>query len=564
MRNAFFCLYFILFVVSPSALALTYGSQDPGTIATYRLEGSAPNGESRYHMIIVPENTSEVFVEILSVSGETMGFELKDPQGAVAEEGEGDFWVTKVSRPPAGAWTLRVIGQGDSSNRYVGLASATSGVSSGTITRAVEKDEIELDEIELGEDVAFLSLDFKTLSEDDLKITLNSPLGEDVWTATSHRPDEVRSETVDYPMPGTWVVEVSGTNVKESGRFEIAWTELSGHQKRPAGEGVIDFLSGGDFSGQVYDGEICTYNFDLPDGTGLLALGLSTLSDDDIKATLYSPLGEEVWSHTTISPNSPVSTRVQFPMAGMWTLEVFGSGVKSSGRYSGFIELLDGPLPIATDSDVTADLLVGSVGDEDVGSEYALTVPPDSSDLTIDFRSLSSDDLKVFLITPEMDEIWSATSTNLDQIRSKSITSPMAGVWTLGVLGPGLKESGLYLAQILLSPVGLPPTPSTLLFEGEISRGDVLDQSITIPDDVDMLVIYAVRRGGDIELRLQNPSGVEVDHTTSDILTVAAPLPGTWTLKAVGGDGEGPDSYQVRVWMSPPGSQSSGSLAAPN
>ncbi len=564
MRHTLFCSLFVLLLVAASASALTYGSADPGSTVEDRFEGCAPKGESRYHEILVPENATELFIEILSVSGELVGFELKDPQGALAKEGEDDYRAIKVSRPAAGLWTLKVTGQGESSNRYLGLARTALGESSGTITKAVKKDEIELHEIEVRENVGSLSLDFNTLSEDDLKITLSSPLGKEVWTTTSHRPDEVRSETVDYPMPGTWKVEVRGSGVKESGRFEISWTQLFGHQNRPTGEDPIDLLSGGDFSGQVADGEIISYSFAVPKGTGYLALGLSTLTDDDLKASLYSPLGEQVWSATTPTPDRPASTGVQFPMPGMWTMEVLGSAVKSSGRYSGWVEILDGPLPISSGSEVTSDLLIGYVGDEDAGREYALNVPEDSSHLTPDFRSLSDDDLKVVLFSPEMKQIWSATSPNSDQVRSKTVDRPMAGDWTLGVLGPGLKESGLYLTQVTLAPVSLPPTTSTLLMEGEISRGDVIDHPIFVPEDVDMLFIYAVRHGGDLELRLLNPSGIEVDRSSSGILTVVAPLPETWTLKAIGKEGEGPENYQIRVWMRPSGQPRYGSLAAPS
>lgn len=552
MRQPLFCPLFVLLLVAASASALTYGSADPTSFVEDRFEGYAPKGESRSHEILVPENATELFIEILSVSGELVGFELKDPQGALAEEGEDDYQVIKVSRPAAGLWTLKVTGQGESSNRYLGLARTASGESSGTITTAVKKDEIELAEIEVGENVGSLSLDFNTLSEDDLKITLSSPLGKEVWTTTSHRPDEVRSQTVDYPMPGTWKVEVRGSGVKESGRFEISWTELAGHQNRPIGEEPIDLLSGGDFSGQVADDEICSYNFAVPEGAGYLALGLSTLTEDDLKASLYNPLGEEVWSTTSHSPDQPISTGVQFPMTGKWTIEVLGSAVKSSGRYSGRVEILDGPLPISSGPEVTSDLLIGQVSDEDEGREYALAVPEDSSHLTLDFRSLSDDDLKVVLFSPEMKQIWSTTSPNSDQVRSKTVDSPMAGDWTLGILGPGLKESGLYLAQVTLAPVSLPPVPSTLLMEGEVSRGDVVDHTILVPEDVDMIFIYAVCQGGDLEMRMLNPGGIEVDRSSSSILTVVAPLPGTWTIKSVGTEGEGPGDYQIRVWMTSP------------
>jgi len=353
-------------------------------------------------------------------------------------------------------------------------------------------------------------------------------------------------------MPGTWLVEVFGSGVEESGRFEIAWTQLSGPPKSPAGQEPIDLGPGRDFSGQVADGEICTYQSEVPEGAGFLALGLSTLTDDDLKATLYSPLGEDVWTATSHSPDQPISTGVEFPMAGDWTIEVLGSGVKSSGRCSGWIEVLDGPLPISSGPGVTSDLLIGYVGDEQEGREYALPVPEYTSSLAIEFRSLSDDDLKAVLSSPEMDPIWSSTSPSPEKTRSKTITSPMAGVWTLGVLGPGPKESGLFLAAVTLAPVGLPSTPSTLHFEGEIARGDVVDHSILVPEDVDMLNIYATRQGGDLELRLQNPGKIEVEKTSSGILTVAAPLPGSWTLKAVGTGGEGPGSYQIRVWMTPP------------
>jgi len=312
MRQPLFCPLFVLLLLAASASALTYGSADPASFVEDRFEGYAPKGESRYHEILVPENATELFIEILSVSGELVGFELKDPQDALAEEDEDDYRAIKVGRPAAGLWTLKVTGQGDSSNRYLGLASIASGESSGTITKAAKKDEIELAEIEVGENVGSLSLDFKTLSEDDLKITLISPLGREVWTTTSHRPDEVRSQTVNYPMPGNWKVEVLGSGVKESGRFEISWKELSGLQNMPTGEDPIDLLSGGDFSGQVDDGEICTYSFAVPAGAGYMALGLSTLTDDDLKATLYSPLGEEVWIATTPSPDRPASTGVSF------------------------------------------------------------------------------------------------------------------------------------------------------------------------------------------------------------------------------------------------------------
>ncbi len=564
MRRILFCPLFVLLLLAASASALTYGSADPTSFVEDRFEGYAPKGESRYHEILVPENATDLFIEILSVSGELIGFELKDPQDALAEEGEDDYRAIKVSRPAAGLWTLKVTGQGDSSNRYLGLAMTASGESSGTVTRTVKKDEIELAEIEVGENVGSLSLDFKTLSEDDLKITLISPLGREVWTTTSHRPDEVRSQTVDYPMPGTWKVEVLGSGVKESGRFEISWKELSGLQNRPTGEEPIDLLSGGDFSGQVDDGEICTYSLAVPAGAGYMTLGLSTLTDDDLKATLYNPLGEEVWIATTPTPDRPASTGVQFPMPGLWTMEVLGSAVKSSGRYSGWVEILDGPFPISNGPEVTSDLLIGYIGDEDEGREYALNVPEDSSSLVIDFRSLSDDDLKVVLFSPEMKQIWSATSPNSDQVRSKTVDSPMAGDWTLGILGPGLKESGLYLAQVTLAPVSLPPATSALLMEGEISRGDVVDHTILVPEDVDMIFVYAVRQGGDLELVLLNPSGIEVDRSSSSILTVTAPLPGTWTLKAVGTGGEGPESYQIRVWMTSPGQPRYGSLVAPS
>jgi subtilisin-like proprotein convertase family protein len=552
MRQPLFCPLLVILLVTASASALTYGSADPTSFVEDHFEGYAPKGESRYHEILVPENASELFIEILSVSGELVGFELKDPKDDIVEEGQNDYMALKVNRPVQGPWTLKITGQGDSSNRYLGLAITASGESSGTITRAVKKDEIELAEIEVGEDVGSLSLDFKTLSEDDLKITLTSPLGKEVWTTTSHRPDEVRSETVDYPIPGTWKVEVRGTNVKESGRFEIAWNELSGHQIWPIGEGTIDLLSGGDFSGQVEDGEICTYSLEVPAGAGYLAFGLSALTDDDLKASLYNPLGEEVWIATSHTPDQTISTGLQFPMPGEWTIEVLGSGVKSSGRYSGWVEILDGPLPISSGTEVSSDLLIGYVGDEDEGREYTLNVPEDSSTLTLEFRSLSDDDLKVLLFSPDMKQIWSATSPNSDQVRSKTITNPMAGDWTLGVLGPGLKESGLYLAQVTLAPVSFPTTPSAHLMEGEISRGDVVDHTILVPEDVDMLFVYAACQGGDLELRLLNPSGIEVDRSSSDILTVTAPLPGTWTLKAVGTGGEGPGDYQIRVWMPAP------------
>jgi hypothetical protein len=353
-------------------------------------------------------------------------------------------------------------------------------------------------------------------------------------------------------MPGTWIVEVLGSGVKESGRFEIVWTELSGHEKRPVGQEPIDLGPGGDYSGQVTDGEICAYSFEVSEGAGFLALGLATLTEDDLKATLTSPIGEEVWTATSHTPDQPASTGIEFPMPGLWTIEVLGSGVKSSGRYSGWVEILDGPLPICSGPGVLSDLLIGWVGDEDDGREYAINVPEYTSSLAIDFGSLSNDDLKVILYSPEMKQIWTATATAPDQIRSKTVTNPMAGVWTLGVLGPGLKESGLFLAQATLAPVGLPSTPSSLLFEGEIARGDVVDQPILVPEEVDMLFIYAVCQGGDLELSLQNPSGIKVEETSSGILTVVAPLPGSWTLKATGTEGEGPGSYQIRLWMTPP------------
>ncbi len=550
MRDSLF--FPLLAILLTSASALTYGYADPASFVEDRFDGYVPKGESRYHEILVPENAAELFIEVLSVSGEPLAFELEDPQGALVEEGENDYIALMSPRPAAGSWTLRVTGQGETSNRYVGLAMTASGESSGTITKAVKKGEIEFAEIEVGENVGSLSLDFKTLSEDDLKITLSSPAGREVWTTTSHRPDEVRSETVDYPMPGTWIVEVLGSGVKESGRFEIVWTELSGIEKRPAGQEPIDLGSGGDYSGQVADGEICTYSFEVPEGAGFLALGLATLTEDDLKASLTSPIGEEVWIATSHTPDQPISTRVEFPMPGLWTIEVFGSGVKSSGRYSGWVEILDGPLPVSSGSGVLSDLLIGWVGDEDDGREYAINVPEDSSSLTIDFRSLSNDDLKVILQSPEMKQIWTATAPTPDQIRSKTVTNPMAGVWTLGVLGSSLKESGLFLAQVTLAPVGLPSTPSPLLFEGEIARGDVIGHTILVPEDVDMLFIRATRQGGDLELSLQNPGGIEVEETSSGILTVVAPLPGSWTLKATGTEGDGPGSYQIRVWMASP------------
>ncbi len=567
MRHPLFCPLFVLLLLAASASALTYGSADPTSFVEDRFEGIAPKGESIYHKILVPENASELFIEILSVSGETVIFELEDPQGTLAVDGEDDYQAIKVIRPAPGVWTLKVTGEGDSSNRYLGLARTASGESTGTVTKAVKKDEIEPSEIEVGENVGSLSLNFKTLSEDDLKITLTSPLGQEVWTTTSHRPDEIRSETVDYPMPGTWKVEVRGTNVKESGRYEIAWTKLAGHQIWPSCEGSIDLLSGGDFSGQVADDEICSYSLAVPEGAGYMALGLSTLTEDDLKATLYNPLGEDVWTATSHTPDQPISTGVQFPMTGLWTIEVLGSGVKSSGRYSGWVELLNGPFIISNGPDLQSEILIGHVSDdvgEEGGREYVLAVPEYSSDLTLDFRSLSDDDLKVVLFSPEMEQVWSATSTGVGQVRSKTVDSPMAGDWTLGVLGPGLKESGLYLAQVTLAPISLPPAPSTLLIEGEISRGDVVDHDISIAEDVDMLFVYAVRQGGDLELRLLNPSGIEVDRTTSGILTVTAPLPGTWTLKAVGKEGgEGPEDYQIHIWMASPGQPTYGSMVAP-
>jgi hypothetical protein len=556
MRYLLFCPILVVLLAAASASALNCGSAGPASFVEDHFDGYAPRGESRYHEILVPENASELFIEVLSVSGEPVGFELEDPQGALIKEGESDYIALKAPQPAAGSWTLKLIGRGETSNRYCGLAMIASGESSGTITKAVRKGEIEFAEIDVGENVGSLSLDFKTLSEDDLKITLSSPLGREVWTTTSHRPDEMRSETVDYPMPGIWIVEVLGSGVKESGRFEIVWTELSGIEKRPAGKEPIDLGPGGDFSGQVADGEICSFCFEVPEGAGFLALGLSTLTNDDLKATLTSPLGKEVWIATSHTPDQPISTGVEFPMAGKWTVEVLGSGVKSSGRYSGWVEILDGPLPTSSGSEVSTDLLIGYAGDEDEGREYALPVPEYTSSLAIDFRTLSNDDLKVLLLSPEMKQIWTATAPSSDLVRSTTIDGPMAGVWTLGVLGPGLKESGLFLAEVALAPVGLPSTPSSLLFEGEISRGDVVDHSILVPEEVDMLFIRATRQSGDLELRLQNPGGIEVEETSSGILTVVAPLPGSWTLKAVGTEGEGPGSYQIRVWMTPPGQPS--------
>jgi len=555
MRYLLFCPILVILLATASASALIYGSAEPTSFVEDHFDGYAPKGESRYHEILVPENATELFIEVLSVSGEDLSFELDDPQGESVEEGESDYIAHTAHRPVSGSWTLKVTGQGETSNRYVGLTMTASGESSGTITRAVSDGEIDVSEIEVGENVGAISLDFKTLSEDDLKITLTNPLGREVWTTTSHRPDEVRSETVDYPMPGTWIVEVLGSSVKESGRFEIDWTELSSHEKRPVGQEPISLGSGGDISGQVTDGEICSYRLEVPEGAGFLALGLATLTDDDLKATLTSPLGEEVWTATSHSAIQPVSTGISFPMPGDWTIEVLGSGVKSSGRYSGWIDVLDGPLPISSGPEVTTDLLIGYVGDEEEGRNYALPVPEYASSLAIDFRSLSDDYLKVVLYSPEMKQIWSSTSSAPDQIRSKTITNPMAGIWTLGFLGPGLKESGLCLAQVTLEPESLPRTPSTLLFEGEIARGDVVDHSILVPENVDMLYIYATRQGGDLELRLQNPSGIEVDQTSTDVLMVVAPLPGSWTLKTVGTEGEGAGDYQIRVWMNPRGQQ---------
>ncbi len=554
MRDPLFCPLLVILLMAASASALTYGSYDPTLLTEDRFDGYAPKGESKYHDIFVPENAAELFIEVLSVSGEPLGLELEDPHGALVEERESDYIALKAPRPAAGSWTLKVTGRGETSNRYVGVAMIASGESSGTITKTVGKGEIEFSEIEVGENVGSLSLDFKTLSEDDLKITLSSPEGREVWTTTSHRPDEVRSETVDYPMPGTWIVEVLGSGVKESGRFEIVWTELSDIEETPAGKEPIDLGPGGDFSGQVADGEICIYRLEVPEGAGFLALGLSTLTDDDMKATLTSPLGEKVWIATSHTPNQPASTGVEFPMPGLWTIEVLGSGVKSSGRYSGWVEILDGPLPISIGPGVLSDLVIGWVGDEDDGREYAINVPEDSSSLAIDFRSLSNDDLKVILKSPKMDQIWSSTVPAPDQIRSKTIDGPMAGVWSLGVLGPGLKESGHFLAQVTLAPVGLPSTPSSLLFEGEITRGDVVDHPIMVPEKVDMVFIRATRQGGDLELSLQNPGGIKVEETSSGILTVIAPLPGSWTLKATGTEGAG--DYQIRVWMTPPAEQS--------
>jgi len=553
MRDSLFCPLFVILLMAASASALTYGSADPTSMIEDRFEGYAPKGESRYHEIIVPENASELFIQILSVSGEQLSFELRDPEDRIFEEGEDDYITLTAPQPASGTWSLKITGRGDTSNRYVGLAMIASGESSGTITGAVKKDEIEFAEIEVGENAASLWLEFKTLSEDDLKITLSSPLGKEVWTTTSHRPDEVRSQTVDYPMPGTWKVEVLGTGVKESGRFEISWTELSGLPQRPTGHEPIDLGSGGDFSGQVDDDEIHTYSLEVPESAGFLALGLSTLTDDDLRATLYSPRGEGVWTASSHSPDQPISTGVEFPMPGQWTLEVLGSGVKSSGRYSGWVGILDGPHPISSDPEVGSDLIIGYVGGEDEGKEYTLTVPEYTSGLAIDFRSLSDDDLKVVLLSPEMEQIWSSTSHGSDQIRSKTVTGPMAGDWTLGILGQGIKESGHFLAQVALAPVGLPPAPSTLSMVGEISRGDVVDHSILIPEDVDMMFIYAASQDGDHELRLLNPGGIEVDRTTSGILTISAPLPGTWTLKSVGKEGETPENYQIHVWMPSPG-----------
>lgn len=553
MRYPRFCPILVILLATTPASALVYGSADSTYFVEEHFDGYAPKGESRYHEILVPENATELFIEVLSVSGEDLSFELDDPQGESVDDGERDYIALTADRPASGSWTLKVTGRGETSNRYVGLAITASGESSGTITRTVGDGEIDVSEIEVGENVGALSLDFKTLSGDDLKITFTNPLGREVWTATSHRPDEVRSETVDYPIPGTWIVEVLGSNVKESGRFEINWTELSGHEKRPVSQEPISLGCGGDISGQVTDGEICSYRLEVPEGAGFLALGLATLTDDDLKATLYSPLGEEVWTATSHSAIQPISTGVSFPMPGEWTIEVLGSGVKSSGRYSGWIDVLNGPLPISSGPEVTTDLLIGYVSGEEEGRDYALSVPEYTSSLAIDFRSLSDDYLKVVLYSPEMKQIWSSTSSSPDQIRSKTITNPMAGIWTLGVLGPGLKESGLSMAQVTLVPESLPRTPSTLLFEGEIARGDVVDHSILVPENVDMLYIYATRQGGDLELRLQNPSGIEVYQTSSGILRVVAPLPGSWTLKAVGTEGEG--DYQIRVWMNPRGQQ---------
>jgi subtilisin-like proprotein convertase family protein len=553
MRDSLFCPFLVILLATASASALTYESADTTSLIEDRFDGYAPKGESRYHDILVPENAAELFIQILSVSGEPLSFELKDPQDKIVEEGQDDYMALKTSRPAEGSWTLKVTGEGDSSNRYKGLTMIALGESSGTITRTVKKGEIEFADFDVGENVGSLMLNFNTLSEDDLKIALISPLGKEVWTTTSHRPDDVRSQTVDYPMPGAWKVEVLGTGVKESGRFEISWTELSGLPKRPISQEPIDLVSGGDFSGQVDDGEIRTYILAVPEGAGYMALGLSTLTNDDLRTTLYSPQGDEVWTTTSHSPDQPISTGVRFPMPGQWTIEVLGSGVKSSGRYSGWVEILDGPHPMPSGPEVGSDLFIGHVSGEDEGKEYTLTVPDYTSGLTIDFRSLSEDDLKVILFSPEMEQIWSATSTSSDQIRSKTVTGPMAGDWTLGVLDPGIKESGHFLAQVTLTPVGLPPATSSLSMEGEIARGDVVDHSILVPEDVDMIFIYAARQGGDLELRLQNPGGIEVARTTSGILTISAPLPGTWTLKAIGKEGGTPENYQILVWMSSPG-----------
>lgn len=93
-------------------------------------------------------------------------------------------------------------------------------------------------------------------------------------------------------------------------------------------------------SGKKYEIELA--EIEVAENVGDLSLDFK-ISEDDLKASLYNPLGEEVWIATTPSADRPASTGVQFPMPGLWTMEVLGSAVKSSGRYTGWVEILDGP-----------------------------------------------------------------------------------------------------------------------------------------------------------------------------------------------------------------------------
>jgi len=551
MKLPILCLVLIILATN-TVHGFTYSSSEI-------FEGHVYKGESAYCDISVPRNTSILFAHIMSLGDDSFSFELKDPEGTVIVDEKDKYLIFKADRPLSGIWQLRLIGQGDISNYYRGVVKVSTGKISDRAIGNVLPEEINMHQIQVKDGIGSLIMNFESLSNDDIKAALYNPLGIEIWHATSYISNQTKSEVVDFPMPGTWKVEILGSDVKESGKYELDWTQLIGIQGPSQNQDPTRLMPGSDSVNFVSDGEVKIHRFNVPPGSVHMTLGFSSLSNDDIKFTIQNPTGKEVWHSTSYGPDQTKSKSVAFPMPGNWTVEVQGVDVTRSGYYSGWIDLIEGPFsliqtplaqtPSAQSNSIFSDTLAGHVI-LDEAEENSLNVPQGTIDFHLDARSLSEDDVEILLSNPLGEEIWHATSYNSDQVKSKSVANPMPGTWMVGSFGSDVKYSGYYLVQISMKPVDLPDASSTVQMSGIISKGQIDEHIILVPEKVGLFFLLVNPSDLDLEFKLLNPSGIEVESTSSGMLKVARPLPGTWTVKVIGKDKD-TESYAIRGWLVP-------------